>query len=101
MSRNFCLGFGAGLLAGVVGTMAPMGGRVVSRAMAQDPNTTPTVPGRTQRYELSSWAHPAAYNAQGNINSREEHGAYILDTQTGKVWQVKEGGEPRSLGKIE
>jgi hypothetical protein len=29
------------------------------------------------------------------------HGAYILDTQSGKVWQIREGGKPEPLGSVE
>jgi hypothetical protein len=28
------------------------------------------------------------------------HGAYVLDTQGGKVWQFKEGGRPELLGHV-
>jgi hypothetical protein len=28
------------------------------------------------------------------------HGAYILDTQLGRVWQIREGGKPELLGSV-
>ena len=95
--RNLSIGFVAGLLAGVLGTIALTGGPAVPRAMAQNQATQP---GLTQRYELSSWAHPASYSGTGNF-SGASHGAYILDTQTGKVWQVSEGGQPKALGLVQ
>jgi len=92
MSRpNFSVGFGVGILVGILGTIALMGGQDVPRARAQDQATTP---GLQQRYQLSSWAHAGASNGSGAM-----HGAFILDTQTGKVWQIRAGG-PEPVGQV-
>jgi hypothetical protein len=91
MSRNLYLGFGAGLLAGVLGTIGLTGGHVLPRAMAQV--AAPVSP--TQRYHLSAWAYP------GSTGVAPEHGAYILDGQTGKVWQVSRSSAPQAIGKVD
>jgi hypothetical protein len=90
--KNSFVAFGAGLMAGVVATIALSGNHAIPRAMAQDQNT---VPGLTQRYQVSSWAHPGA----GGI--APSHGAYIIDTQTGKVWGGREGERLKPVGRVE
>ena len=38
------------------------------------------------RFQVSAYAGP--------VNQSLLHGAYVIDTMTGKVWQVQAGGEP-------
>jgi hypothetical protein len=38
------------------------------------------------RFQISAYA--------GTVNQSLLHGAYVIDTTTGKVWQVQAGGEP-------
>ena len=36
-----------------------------------------------------------------NYGTHSEHGAYVLDTRSGKVWQIKDDGKPQLLGSVE
>src|SRR3954454_6992778 len=98
MRRTGLIGFGAGLLAGVVGTIALTGGHAVPRALAQvlpPPVVTVETPviqpqpvqvvstpagAASPRYQITSWAYPAAYGPNGG--STHSHGAYVLDSQS-------------------
>jgi hypothetical protein len=90
--KNSFVGFGAGLVAGVVATIALSGGQEIPRAMAQDPQ-----PAASHRYLMQSWAYPAAVSP--TTSYAPGSGAYILDTQSGKVWVSKEGGRLQSIGE--
>ena len=118
MRRNGLIGFGAGVLAGAVGMMALTGGHAVPRALGQvlpPPVVTVETPviqpqpvqvvaapagAASPRYQITSWAHPAAYAANGAGNAAS-HGAYVLDSQNGDVWRINEHGEYKKLRKVE
>ena len=52
---------------------------------------TPTT---AARFEISAYAGPDGKSVS--------HGAYVIDTMTGKVWQVRAGGEPLVVaGKLQ
>ena len=86
MSRgNLLLGFGAGLLSGLLGAVVLMGGQAAPRAFAQVP------PQAAPRFSISAWAYPA---------SELSHGAYILDTQSGQVWLIYRDGKPSPIGQV-
>jgi hypothetical protein len=91
--KNFSIGLLAGLLLGIVAAFVLSGNPNASRAMAQAQQPTAAA----QRYQLSAWAHPAGSVANSG-GSQASHGAYILDTQSGKVWQVIERGKPELIG---
>jgi hypothetical protein len=85
------LGFAAGLVAGVVGMIVGAGGGL-PRAMAQAGARQLLDPGPAGRYQISAWAHP------GNGALLPSHGAYLLDTQTGRMWRIIDDGELRRVG---
>src|SRR5215470_11697026 len=98
MSKNqFSIGLLAGLLLGMVAAFVLSGNSNASRAMAQaqQPPTT------AQRYQLAAWAFPAGSVGPQGGGTQAMHGAYVLDTQGGKVWQIREGGKPELLGQVE
>ena len=72
----------AGVLLGLIG---------VDLVGGQD--TPPPVPSNgvlpTPRYQVSAYAGPK-YQGMG-------HGCYVVDTVTGELWHVREGGQP---GKV-
>jgi hypothetical protein len=53
-----------------------------------------------QRYQISAWSRPAATRDTGGFIA-PTNGAYILDTQSGKVWLISEGEKPKLLGSAE
>ena len=94
--RQVLFVFATGLLTGVVGMIVMMGGEEVPRAMAQDPAVAPlSAPGR---FQVAAWAYPGAMGGVGAGSIPSSHGAYILDTQTGKAWQTKDGGALEPIG---
>jgi hypothetical protein len=52
-----------------------------------------------QRYQLSAWSRPAAISDTSSFIA-PTHGAYIIDTQSGKAWAIREDGEPKPLGSV-
>jgi hypothetical protein len=96
--KTWFVGFAAGVLAGVVATIAISGGLGVPRVMAQVPGDQPT-PFHAQailpppHYQLSSWGHSGA----GGIPP--SHGAYVLDIRTGQLWRTDDRGELKNVGK--
>ena len=58
---------------------------------AQESRRNPYYP----RYQIAAWSHAAG------LGRSETHGAYIVDSQTGKIWSVIGEGEPRELGAID
>jgi hypothetical protein len=99
MRRAWFGGFGVGLLAGTVGAVAMIGGHAEvparAQAEAQDQTRAERPPvwqrGATGRYQVSSWAHPGAMSERGSM--APSFGAYVLDTETGKLWLSRDGGE--------
>jgi hypothetical protein len=98
-TKNFFIGLLAGLLSGVVAAFVLSGGYAASRAMGQAQPQKP--PPSVQRYQLAAWAHPAGSIGPNGGGTQAMHGAYVLDTQGGKVWQITEGGKPELLGSVE
>jgi hypothetical protein len=90
--KNPILTFGAGLVVGLAITVSWLGGASGRRAAAQADDPAP-------RYQISSWAHPAASNSTGVVDNHRS-GAYILDTRGGKVWLVEGQADPRPVGQV-
>jgi hypothetical protein len=92
-------GFWAGLIVGVVAVAAFSVSYALPRAMAQARNqevTTARPRGpAANRYQVSAWSYPSG-TGFGAL-----HGAYILDTQDGKVWLVVSDQKPRPIGTVE
>lgn len=99
MRNRFPVGLFAGLLVGTLSAVLLSGGYATPRAIAQARTQQPTA--TTQRFQISAWAHPAGTYSNTGVGSNAMHGAYVLDTQTGKVWQIKEGGKPEPIGGVE
>jgi hypothetical protein len=80
---KFSIGLLAGLLLGFVAAIVLLGGYATPRALAQAQQS----PAVSQRYRISAWANgPGLY------------GAYVLDAQSGKVWQIIQRGKPELIG---
>lgn len=80
MSRkSLIFGFAAGLLSGLLIAVTFFNARTMPRSSAQ--NAAPVEP---LRFQLSAWAYPAT-NGFGPAS----HGAYLLDTKTGKIWSIE------------
>ena len=95
--KNLFVGFLTGLLLGVVVAVVLSGGYASPRAMAQAQQPTAAA----QRYQLAAWRHPAGSVGTSGSGTQAMHGAYILDTQNGKVWEIREGGKPALLGDVD
>lgn len=91
-SKSWLVGFGAGLIVGVVAVIGLTSAG--HRAEAQ-------VDLRAHRYQISSWSHPAGSLGVNSGGNSAEYGAYILDENTGKVWIVNGIQKPKSLGTVE
>ena len=83
---KFSIGILAGLLLSLFASFVLTGNPNASRAMAQAQQPPQQPPAAAPRYQLSAWG------------SHATRGAYILDTQSGKVWQIIEGGQPNLIG---
>jgi hypothetical protein len=97
--RSLFVGFWVGLIAGVITTITLLGSHAAPRAAAQGLAQQPPAP--VQRYQLSTWAYPAGSIGTTGSGSMAAHGAYVLDTQTGKVWQIREEGKPQLIGIVQ
>jgi hypothetical protein len=97
--KNFSIGILTGLLLGSLSVIW-LSGVVNPRVMAQAPAQQSAA---TQRYQLTSWAHGGRSSGGNSDNSGNQpsFGAYILDTQSGKVWGVMGHERPKLLGGIE
>jgi predicted DNA-binding protein (UPF0251 family) len=95
ISKLKTLGVVGGLLAGLVlGTALASVFSATPLAMGQSqPQPLPVRPA-TPHFQIAAWAHPSGAGPAS-------HGAYILDTLSGKVWEVREGQAPKSLGGVE
>lgn len=78
-TRTFSIGFAAGLVVGVVLAVALSAGSALPRATAQAQG-----PASANSYSVSAWSHPGASGVGG-----PQHGAYVVDTRSGKVWSVQ------------
>jgi hypothetical protein len=102
--NNGFVGFGVGLLLGVVVTISFSVRESIPRAMAQVASAPepapaplpPPPPEASPRYQLSAWAH------SGNQGSPAAQGAYVLDTRTGQVWLIlgRGGAQQFKVGKV-
>ena len=95
MTKNkFSIGLLAGLLLGMAAAFVLSGNPNASRAMAQAQQPTAAA----QRYQLAAWAHPAGSAGNNLGGDQAGHGAYVLDTQSGRVWQIIAGRKPAPIG---
>ncbi|MEZ6137075.1 MAG: hypothetical protein R3C53_19450 [Pirellulaceae bacterium] len=47
-----------------------------------------------ERYQISAWSHAAS------PGKNSMSGAYVIDTQTGKIWMVINDNAPQELGTV-
>jgi hypothetical protein len=80
---KFSIGLLAGLLLGMVAAVVLSGSYATPRALAQ----AQQLPAASQRYRISAWGSDVG-----------RHGAYVLDTQSGKVWHISESAKPELVG---
>jgi hypothetical protein len=97
MTNRYFTGLLAGLLLGVMAALVLSGGWAISRAAGQAQNVLPG--SALQRYMIATWAHPSGL-MNVNQGTPSRHGAYVLDTRSGKVWEI-DGGKPQLLGSVE
>ena len=101
--KNVSIGFVAGLIAGLVAAFLLSGVPTVRKVMAQgyrrEQHQPPLQP-MGERYRISTWAYPAGSIGTQGSGSQAQHGAYVLDSWTGKVWEIRENGKPQSLGDL-
>jgi hypothetical protein len=98
--RNVSLGFVIGLLGWTVGEIMLSSDHFLPRTMAHAPilQTLPQAAPPQQaatlgRYQMSTWVEYKALDGPCGNTIPVSHGAYILDTQTGRVW-FAQGGDP-------
>jgi hypothetical protein len=92
LKRDLLVGCGAGAVAGLIIAVGFLSGPVLPRVAAQ------AAPGAPSRYVMRTWEYPGhAYSSGSNSGS---FGAFILDTQNGKVWMSKDGGKLQELGEV-
>jgi len=97
-TTRFSTGLLAGLLFGAIAAHVLSGGSPMSRAAGEAQNL---VPGSAlQRYTIATWAYPSGLMGANN-GTQSQHGAYVLDTRSGKVWEITQGGKPVLLGSVE
>ena len=85
---NLLVGFGLGLLSGLLGAVVFLGGQA-PRAFAQAP------PAPAHRFAISAWAQ------SGSQGVSPSNGAYLLDTESGKVWSIVGNQKPVAIGRAE
>jgi hypothetical protein len=116
--KQLATGFVLGMMTGLVAVFVLSGGRELPKAMAQarppigtidqlppsrelprrEPGRPPEPVPTVGRYQVSAWAYPATEALRTYYSA--SHGAYVVDTQTGQVWGIKEDGKPVSLGGV-
>lgn len=57
---------------------------------AQDPKTQPS----SGQFQISTWSHAGS---PGNVPM---HGAYIIDSETGRVWEIIADHAPKEIGSV-
>ena len=119
--NSLLLGFLAGIMTTVGMTIVLSGNHATSRAMGQvgpppvgetarktpvARTTEPAIVGaeaplaaRSPRYQIATWSNPGAIRDTGGFIA-PSHGAYVLDTESGDVWQVDESRRPKPIGRI-
>jgi hypothetical protein len=95
--KQLVAGFALGVLTTLVAVVLLSAGQEMPRAMAQT-TETPPVQSSVGRYQISAWAHAGSIGAVGAGSFQPSHGAYVLDTQTGRVWRIVENARPASIG---
>jgi hypothetical protein len=94
MSRNaWFMTFGAGLLVGLVMAFFWPFGHTVPAAAAEAEKA------ETAHFQVSAFGY--AGTAGGPKLLEPSSGAYIVDTQDGRVWRIVGEGKPKLLGKAE
>jgi hypothetical protein len=89
----FCIG----VIVGVAGFGFLGGGKdrgIVPAAKAADPSGAGD-------FQVSAWAVPGFATPDRASNWEPRAGAYVIDTQTGRVWLVYQDQKPKLLGKAE
>jgi len=86
----------AGLIVGSLAAAALIHGTAFAEVRAQ---ATPqaSAPGR---YQVSSFAYGYGYAAAGTSGSQSKVGAYVVDTETGDLYLIVEGGKPHLVGRV-
>ena len=51
----------------------------------------PSAPAGTPRFQISAFS--------STLGNNVVHGAYVIDTTSGKVWQVRSGGKPEVVAE--
>lgn len=59
---------------------------------AQSSSTTETPKDTSSRFQISAWANPQ--------DRGYHHGAFAIDTQTGRIWEIIPGLAPREIGVL-
>jgi hypothetical protein len=101
--KRFIGWFAVGFVPTLVGCFISSSGRWLPRAAAQD-LTLPLqyhtlvdeLSADAGRYQISNWAIPAASSSAGSYTSAS-HGAYIIDTRSGRIWQILDDGDPNLI----
>ena len=94
-------------IAEVLGTAATAAivRRAAGRAAPESPELVDVVIRRETleyRYTLPhAWSHPAGSVGPNLGGTNAMHGAYILDTQSGRVWSVVQENGPKPIGGVE
>jgi hypothetical protein len=58
----------------------------------------PPPPAATQRYQISAWAQSGTVGPGGGPGG--SHGAYVIDTQSGEVWQIDGQQRPGKISRV-
>jgi hypothetical protein len=96
-SKLKSVGVAGGLLAGLMlGGIFAAAFSAGPRAIAQAEDGGKAAAQRSlpavQRFQMAIWSYPPG------PQTGSSRGAYILDTHSGKVWEVREGNPPKLLG---
>jgi hypothetical protein len=89
--RDIVLGFCAGLVIALVVAVVFLSSHALPRATAQEARAS------APRYEFKVWAYPGSSGERGPFPP--SHGAYVLDTATGKLWQTTDGGNLKPVAE--
>jgi hypothetical protein len=90
--REMIVGFSLGLVVGFAVAVGCLNDRLMPRASAQ------AAPAEIPRFQLRTWAYPGFSGP--NLSGQPSHGAYVLDTVTGKLWLSHEGQPLKPAGQV-
>lgn len=77
------------MIASAIALIAWTTGFTQSSTMTETPKDTPS------RFQISAWATPSDRG-----ESYGAHGAYVIETQTGKIWEINPGKAPIEIGVL-